>query len=387
MDYNGKKVLLLDGYGRQIPSLLRQLYQLGCVVTTVNENKFDVGNTSRYPSRKLIVPGIREDNEVYKQAILGELSKERYDVLFPVLERATAICTDESIQELYPEMKIIAAPREAFYKAYDKQETLTACMKNGIPCPVTKMDDETLDDFLTKVSFPLAVKPRRSSGSAGFRKVKSKEELFQLIENQIIEVEKYVIQEYIPQDAYMCNCYVMMDDNHNPLYSVAIQTYRWYPIDGGPGCFARTVEQPEVSENAVKLFRTLGWSGFGQVSFIMDPRDHKPKVMEINGRISAGIRIVEYAECTPVKYMLDRAYGQPMEPKAGKIKEGLGLRYFHTDIMWFIKSKNRFTAKPSWFDFRKSKDYIFSWSDPMPFFSYAVGHAKTYKKDMEKRKH
>ena len=85
--------------------------------------------------------------------------------------------------------------------------------------------------------------------------------------------------------------------------------------------------------------------------------------------------------------MLDKAYGEKLVPMTKPIREGLGLRYFHTDIMWLIKSPNRFSAKPSWFDFRRSRDYIFSWADPIPFFSYAIEHMMTYKKDMSKRKH
>ena len=285
MTYKGKKVLLLDGYGRQIPSLLHQLFQLGCVVTTMNETSLDVGKTSRYPYKKIIVPGIRDDVVAYKAAILKELATEHYDVLFPILEKATDICTDGEIQSLYPELKIIAAPREAFLKAYDKQQTMTACTKNGIPCPITKMDDESMEEFLSKVSFPLAAKPRKGSGSAGFKKINNKRELDRYISDGSIVIEDYVIQEFIPQDKYMCNCYVMMDDKHNPIYSVAIRTYRWYPIDGGPGCFARTVNQPIVTENAEKLFKSLEWSGFGQVSFMMDSRDNTPKVsslMKIN---------------------------------------------------------------------------------------------------------
>ena len=384
--YKGKKVLLLDGYGRQIPSLLHQLHELGCKVTTMCESRLDVGFTSRYPSRRIVVHGIREDVDIYRQAIEKEL-ENGYDVLFPILEKSTDICTDGKISTLYPELKIIAAPREAFLKAYDKQQTMTACMKNGIPCPITKMDDETMDDFLSRVSFPLAAKPRKGSGSAGFKKIHAREELDQYIAEGDIVPEEYVIQEFIPQDKYMCNCYVMMDDQQNPMYSLALKTYRWYPVDGGPGCFARTVDQPEVTENAVKLFKALGWSGFGQVSFMMDSRDNTPKVTEINGRISAGIKIMEYAGCTPVLYMLERAYGRRMKPKKDGIRQGLGLRYFHTDILWLLKSPDRFHADPNWFDFRKNIDYIFSWSDPLPFFSYAIEHAATYRKDMAKRKH
>lgn len=261
MNYKGKKVLLLDGYGRQIPSLLHQLYQLGCEVTTMNETNLDVGKTSRYPKKKLVIPGIRDNVAIYREAIKEELKKECYDVLFPVLEKATDICTDGEIQRLYPDLKIISAPREAFLKAYDKQQTMTVCMKNGIPCPVTKMDDESMDEFLAKVSYPLAAKPRKGSGSAGFKKIDNKEELDKYIADGSIVVDEYVIQEFIPQDEYMCNCYVMMNDDHNPMYTLALKTYRWYPVDGGPGCFARTVDQPIVTENAVKLLRSLSWGG------------------------------------------------------------------------------------------------------------------------------
>lgn len=385
-EYKGKTVLLLDGYGRQIPSLLHQLHVLGCVVTTMCESKLDVGYTSRYPKKRIVVKGIRDDENIYRTAIEKELEKG-YDILFPVLEKATSICTDGIIQNLYPTLKIIAADRDAFLKAYDKQETMSICMDNDIPCPITKRDSETLDEFLSKVSFPLAAKPRKGSGSAGFKKIHDKDELDKYISDGSIVIDEYVIQEFIPQDRYMCNCYIMMDDYQNVIYSLALKTYRWYPIDGGPGCFARTVYQPIVIDNAKKLFRALGWCGFGQVSFMMDSRDNMPKVTEINGRISAGIKIMEYAGCTPVKYLLDRAYKRKLVPKEDSIEEGLGLRYFHTDIMWFLKNPNRWKAKPNWFDFRKSVDYIFSWSDPIPFFSYAIEHILSYKKDMEKRKH
>jgi hypothetical protein len=76
-----------------------------------------------------------------------------------------------------------------------------------------------------------------------------------------------------------------------------------------------------------------------------------------------------------------------MYPIDFDIPEGLCTRYFHTDFMWLIKSPNRFNSTPSWFSFKKNRDYIFSWRDPLPFFSYSVEHILSYKKDMKKRKH
>ena len=386
MDYNGKKVLLLDGFGRQISSLLHQLHKLGCVITTINENRLDVGNTSRYPSKKIIVPGIRENTLIYRSAIMKEL-ENGYDVLFPVLERATDICTSGEIQAKYPGLKIIAAPREAFLKAYDKQETMKVCMENGIPCPITKMDNESMEDYLSKVSFPICAKPRKGSGGAGFKRIHTKDELDAYIADGTIIPEEYVIQELIPKGGLQYGGYVMMDAHHKPQSTLIVESNRWFPIDGGPGCYIRTINHKGMIDSTNRLFESMKWKSFGHVGFIMDPRDNTPKVMEINGRIPASIKICEWAGTEPVKNMLDLAYDKPLQKMTKPIPEHLALRYFHTDLMWLIKNPDRWKAKPNWFYFLKQKDYIFSWTDPIPFFSYAIEHVMTYKKDMKQRQH
>ena len=68
-----------------------------------------------------------------------------------------------------------------------------------------------------------------------------------------------------------------------------------------------------------------------------------------------------------------------------KVPVGYGLRYFQTDFLWLLKHPDRFRAKPSWFDFRNSRDFIWSWRDPLPFFSYSLAHLLSYRKDMKER--
>jgi len=386
MNYTGKKVLLLDGYGRQVPSILHQLNKLGCKITTICDSKLNVGFTSRYPEKRVVANGIRENIDIYRHAIEKEL-KNGYDILFPLLEKSTDICTDGTFQKIYPDLKIIAAPRDAFLQAYDKQLTMKICMENDIPCPITKMDSETLDSFLMKVSFPICAKPRKGSGGAGFKRIYSKEELDKYISDGTIIVNDYVIQELIPAGGLQYGGYVMVDDKHQPQSTLVVESCRWFPIDGGPGCYIRTINHKGMIDNTNRLFEILRWKSFGHIGFIMDPRDNTPKVMEINGRIPASIKICELSGTEPVKNMLDLAYGIKLTKNSKPIPEHLALRYFHTDIMWLIKNPNRFKCKPSWFNFLKQKDYIFSWLDPVPFFSYAIEHMLNYKKDMEKRKH
>lgn len=387
MDYKGKSVLVLDGFGRQQASILRQLHDLGCIITTVNDDKLDVGYASRYPHKRIVVKGIREDEQLYKDVIERELAIGSYDIVFPMLEKSTNILTIKKENGELRNVKAIVAPRAAFLKAYDKEETMKICQEIGVPCPRTKMDDETLDEYLSKVMFPLACKPRKGSGSAGFKKVDSREELEKYIAEGVIKVDEYVIQEFIPHSGTRYSCRVFLDKSQKVIFNVGTQIFRSFPMDGGPGCYSRTVNRPDVKEYSERLLKKLGWVGLAHVCFMFDPRDNTPKIIEINGRIPSGIKICDLVGVKTVKAMFDLAYDVPMEPYPTEYEEGQALRYFHTDIVWLFKSPDRFKAKPSWFDFRKNHDYIWSWRDPWPFFTYTIEHIKTYRADMKKREH
>jgi len=387
MDYKGKRVLVLDGFGRQQSSILRQLHDLECVITTVNNSKLDVGYASRYPHKRIVEHGIKDDEQLYKMVIERELATGNYDIVFPMVEKSTNILTIMKERGELGNVKAIVAPRSAFLKAYDKEETMRLCQEIGVPCPRTKMNDQTLDEYLSMVLFPLACKPRKGSGSAGFKKVQSREELDKYIAEGIIKPEEYVIQEYIPHSGTRYSNRVFLDKNQKVIFNVGTQIFRSFPVDGGPGCYSRTINRKDVKEYSERLLKKMEWVGLAHVCYMLDPRDNTPKIIEINGRIPSGIKICDLVGVKTVKCMFDMVYDVPMESYPEEFPEGEALRYFHTDIMWLLKSPNRFKANPSWFNFHRNHDYIWSWSDPLPFFTYTIEHLKTYKDDMKKREH
>ena len=65
--------------------------------------------------------------------------------------------------------------------------------------------------------------------------------------------------------------------------------------------------------------------------------------------------------------------------------DGVRLRYMHTDLLWLLRSPNRFRTKPGWFDFRRTTDQIFSLRDPWPWVTYTVQGLKKYRKEKAKR--
>lgn len=383
MDFKGLRVLVLDGYGKQLGIILESLHRMGCISTTVNCSKLDVGYVSRYPAKKFIVPEAEFDRKVLEQFLDKEIPSGNYDVVFPMLELATDIITEK--REYYSQfVKIIAAPHDAFVLAYNKQETMRICQEIGIPCPKTRMDVEDLEAFLDTVDFPIAIKPRKGTGSIGFKRIASKAEMMKLVEDGTLDPDEYIIQECVLDFEYKFLANIFLDENGEVKSALATEINRWYPIDSGPACYMRSVDRKDVIEYGVKLLQAMNWRGFGQVCYMLDPKDNTPKILEINGRVPASIKINVVCGIDIVRQMLELAFNQPVtEYKTDKFD--YRVRQGQKDLLWFIQSPKRFHAHPSWFDRRRTKDVLFTLKDPLPYFAFGLQHLISYKSDMKQR--
>ena len=385
MDFKGVRVLLLDGFCRQNAILLKELHDMGCVITTLNSSKMDVGYASRYPKEKLLDKSFKSDFAHYEKLIVEAAKSGKYDVIFPVIEESTEIIA-RNVDELTKYVKVVAPPLEAFEKAHDKQLTMKICMENGINCPLTKMDDETLDEYLAKVSFPLALKPRQGRGSVGFKKVNNRDELMALINDGTVKVEEYVIQEFIEEAEVHRVSYTFIDDDGVAKSSMISKSTRPYPLGIGTNSLFESVDMPEIARQSELLLQLMGWRGYASVCFIENEKDKIPKVMEINGRISASFKVSVLAGLHIVRQLLERAYGVEVTPAPADLQYGRRVSHSQAGVMWFLKSKDRFRKEPSSTGRKGKKDVVFSWSDPWPYMTYSIQCVKKNKKEMEKRK-
>ena len=383
MNFKGIRVLLLDGFCRQNAVLLQELHKLGCVVTTLNSSKLDVGYASRYPAKKLLDTEFRQNLRHYEALILEAAKSGRYDVIFPVLEESTKIIA-QNIEEIGKYVKTTVPPLNAFEKASDKQLTMKLCRENGINCPKTKMDSETLEEYLQTVRFPLALKPREGRGSVGFKKVNSREELYKLIQDGTVAVEEYVIQEFIAEAETHRVSYTMIDQNNRVKSSLIAKSTRPFPLEIGTNSRFESVDMPEMRRQAELLLQLMGWQGYASVCFIESAKDGIPKVMEINGRISASFKISVEAGLPIVQQLLEYAYGAEVTPMPESLNYGRQIQHSQSAAMWFLKSPERFRKSD-----RKHtglrKDVVFSFADPLPYIAYSLQCLGKYKTDMKKR--
>jgi predicted ATP-grasp superfamily ATP-dependent carboligase len=129
-----------------------------------------------------------------------------------------------------------------------------------------------------------------------------------------------------------------------------------------------------MAEHAVRLARGIGWYGMCDFDWIYDVRDHRPKLMEINPRVTDTIQLAQYAGIDFFRLMDDMSQGRKPEPRT-KYRTGLYMRFLPGEILWFLTTKGpRLGLTPSFFRFFGSdtRYLVTSLSDPGPTIGYIL---------------
>ncbi len=385
IDYTKIHVLLADGKDRQVLPMSRALKSLGCTVTTINGSRLDNGWSSRYPDHRILDRSVKKSPENLLRAIESALVTGKYDLVITTTD-PTAELLSLNKERLERYAKIAVVEPELFYAAYDKLNTMKICMENGIPCPKTLFGVKTPDDIISSgLGFPIILKPRKSFGSIGFRRIESSEELLEYCLENKIDLSECIVQEYIPQYDIQYIVSVFVDNEHHIKSLVVSSKNRWYPTDGGTSTLNITVDRPDIVESCSRLLELMGWRGCADIDLIQDPRDGAAKIMEINARPSGCVKICYEAGVDLTRQMIEAAFGEPVTDYTD-YKKGVRLRCLLTDILWFIESENRFKARPSWFSMKNTKDQIFSLHDPLPGITYCIQAVLIYREEMAKRR-
>ena len=384
-DLQGVRVLLLEGFARQSMPIMEALHKNGCHITTYNKSRLDMGYSSHYPDRKLIKFWDRNDEEASYAALLEVLKEEKYDVTIPLTDFSATMLSKHK-----DELKAYTNPAvndwEIFLGAADKLNTMVACMDNGIPCPKTLRAADALDEVLASgMEYPFIIKPRVGYGSIGFHRIDNEEDLRKHFDACVEKFGGMVVQEYIPQTGTQYKCEVFIDGNGEVKSAHVFDKTRWYPIDGGSTCCSTSVDRPDIVKSCIDLLGALNWRGYGDVDLIEDPRDGIAKVMEINPRITASVKVCIKSGVDFARQIVEYETGREVTDY-NEYEKGICLRYMHTDLLWFIESPNRFKSKPSWFSWKRTCDQIWSVKDPIPWFTYTIQGFAKFGTEKKKRK-
>jgi len=291
-------VLVTDGENRSSLAVTRSLGRFGCKVVVTGLQKKNLASSSRYCVDRYAVPSPLHDGPTYLATILGILSNQKIDILFPMTEPTILLLAE--YRDQFPEYTILACPAlEKIRTIFDKFAVFRLAQENGIAIPKTLFVDNR-DDFFGKKNtvhqFPVVIKPAMSKIpikdgflSTGVRYAHDKAELEKLYEKELALDFPSMIQEKVigPGTGLFT---LFQNGRHLALFSH--QRLREKPPSGGVSVVCESVAlDEEMVEASQKLLAAVDWQGVAMVEFKRDIRDGQAKLMEINGRFWGSLQL------------------------------------------------------------------------------------------------
>jgi predicted ATP-grasp superfamily ATP-dependent carboligase len=371
------RILVMDGRIQSCLPVLKALRLKGHQVTIAESDPLCVGFYSRYPQERWRHRDPRKDPEGFLEDVRRSLSTGRFDILIPILD-VTAELVSRHKAELERYVRIPLVDYPIFRRARDKSQTMNIAQSLGLPCPKTYFPDQAdIVDIAREVAYPVLIKPNFSIGARGITKVDDPKEL---ISRYLFIVGQYgpcSVQEYIPHAGRQYKAQIFLDRQQNVKSCIICKKIRYFPPTGGSGTLFVTVKRDDIQEIGIRLLKGMEWYAYGDIDFIADPRDGLVKIMEVNPRLSAPVKIcfeagVDIADVL-VRFAMDREI-----PAVNDYQENVYLRHDGLDILWFLRSKERFQTDPNWFRFfgKNVKYQVMCADDPWPTFAYLAANIR-----------
>lgn len=380
----GKHILILEGYARQCLPFMREFKKLGMEVSLLCHTKIDCGYVSRLPDHKILGICNPEQYEKSERYIVKLIKTGKFDLVLPLVDFSASILAKHK-EELAEHAVILVSDGTAFDKSQDKLQVMKTCMENDISCPMTLDGISSIDEVdESGIQFPIVIKPRRGCGAKGFHKILTKDDLSRIVAENGIDLKQMVVQECLPIESALISDNIYIDKNGEIKSSFLYRCHRFYPLTGGTGTFNMTFDRKDVHDECAKLVKLMGLRGCVGVDLMIDSRDNKAKVIEINPRILACSKIGFVAGVNQAQQIIEDEYSDVVTPMMN-YKANVGVRMSQIDVLWFLKSPDRFKAKPSWFKIRGVKDQTFSFDDPLPWLAFLLRGFVNLKSEEEKR--
>lgn len=360
------RVLILDGYWNKALAAVRSLGERGLCVAVGAETRFAPAMFSRYCRRRFVYPSALGRPEDFLAALERELAKGRYDVLLP-MELATQLLVTGSRDRLADWTRIPFADADRTLRVDDKGFLAGVAREQGIECPATfhPRGAEEAAAFAPALSYPVLLKPRHSSGGRGIVRVNAPADFPAAYRAVDARYPLPVVQECLPPGGEALGVAVLMNFASEPRATFAYRRLREYPVAGGPSTLRESIWDPGLCESAERLLAALGWTGVAMVEYKVDPRDGRPKLLEINPRFWGSLHHAVVCG-VDFPYLLYRLAMEGDVARQAGYRVGVRSRsLLHGEVMHFINNPDRFRLRPALTDFSIPDD-VLSARDPFP---------------------
>jgi carbamoylphosphate synthase large subunit len=288
--------LVLDLDTRAGLCAARSLGRAGYSVAVAARDGAASGMTSRYASRRVVLPDPAVDFDDHVRELLAALDSLRPDAVLASI--------DSSVEALHLNRDAVGrftapglASFEAVEVALSKERTIEVARSIGVPVPrstpVSSLAE--FDAAVAEIGLPCVLKPARSwrsSGAGGERLspliVHDAAEAGRAGPSLVREDAPVLVQEFAVGGRETIK---LFRDRGRTLVRMAMLVDRTWPPLGGSSVMRRTASPPaDVLEYAERLVAEVGLDGYSEVEFRRDAGG-RALLMEINPRISQSVEV------------------------------------------------------------------------------------------------
>ena len=360
--------VLILGCGTQGLVMARSLKKSGYGVYLFG-GKNNYADSSRYVDRVFYVSTTTSSPE-YLQEVLKVVLEYGIDTMIPMGD-TTSEFISKNIELLKRYVKVQMPCIEDFTRATDKNKLMSLCEEKGYPHPLTinTIDNIHKVDKAT-IPFPLLIKPNITCGARGMTLVNSYVELLVKLPEIQAEYGGCHLQKYVRPGGAQVEVQLFVNERQELVNSSVIYKYRWYPEKGGSSCCAKSVRNDRIVDILYHLLLDLNWVGFADFDTIEDPDTGELLILELNPRVPACVKCAFEAGINWGEVIVNAYLGLPQ--KHYEYRENEFLRHLGFEVLWFLKSPNRFKTRPNWFHLIGRHIHyqdMSDWTDPIPFFA------------------
>lgn len=362
-------VFITDGHWRKSLAAVRALGRKGIRVTVGESSGLATAAFSRYCHRAVVYPSPHNRPSEFLDFLFGELSHRTYQMLLPMEDETLGLISQHH-SEFSRLTYLPIASFDKFQFARRKDNVLQTAEKLGIPIPRTWYVDDIsqLDGFKDRLSYPVVIKPRMSSGAIGISYPKNPGDLI----SQYLSIHRRfpypLIQEFIPREGPGYGASFLLDEKGEVRASFVHKRLREYPVTGGASTLRESVRHDDIRDMARALLNALDWYGVAMVEFKVDLRDDIPKLMEVNPRFWGSLSLAIEAGVNFPYLMYRMSRGENFKP-VETYQIGKRCRWLLPgDILHFLHSPRRAKHWSQFFNFwdRNMAYDIVSRKDPLP---------------------
>jgi len=360
------KVLVLDGFWNKALAAVRSLGRRGFFVAVGERTRFAPALFSRYCRRRFVHPAVDACPAGFLAALERELVAGGYDVLLP-MELSTQLFVTRNHERLGRLVRIPYADADLTLRVDDKGFLASFAREHGIDTPAAFLPrgPEEAAAMAPGLPYPVLIKPRHSSGGRGIVRVDRAEGCAAAYAKVHAQHPVPIMQECIPPGGDALGVAVLMDFASKPKASLVYRRLREYPITGGPSTLRESIWCPSLQESAENLLSLLSWVGVAMVEFKVDPRDGRPKLLEVNPRFWGSLHHAIVCG-VDFPFLLYRLAVEGNVARLGGYRIGVRSRsLLHGELLHFFQSPDRFHLEPALHDFSVPDD-VLSADDPLP---------------------